>query len=306
MLQSSTVSNLMEGRVDDFASNLVLFERMEVALLQRLQTKPDSETILFQLAGCKRKQGKLDEALQLYVKLAERYPENINYPYSIAALTGALNGTVLEAIQRPCICPLVEWSNFLPESTIQETITRMLQHQTNFQPAKVGTAKNDKKGCYNPDARNNTDLSLKGNPLKKIVRNLIKERLPDITQRLGLASFDASSVEVTLRAYHQGEYFRVHQDGGQGRKISYTYFFHPEPARFSGGEFVAFDTDTTTPTFNHDFTRIIPKRNSIFFFPSHYYHAVLPVETHDDDFMSARFVLNGHIWKKKDTSSAGR
>lgn len=303
MLVNKT-SSIIDGRVDDFASSLVLFERMENALLQRLEVRPENETILYQLAVCKRKQGKLDKALQLYVKLAERYPENINYPYNIAALTGALNGTVLEAIQRPCICPVVEWSNFLPGTTVQEMIAYMCEHQAGFQPAKVGGGKNHKKSRYNPDARNNTDLSLKGSPLKKTIRDLIKVRLPELIQRLGLAPFEASRTEVKLRAYHNGEYFRTHQDGGQGRQISYTYFFHSEPTRFSGGELVAFDTDTTTSTFNHNFTRIIPKRNSVFFFPSHYYHAVLPVETEDDDFMSARFVINGHIWEKKDVDSA--
>lgn len=301
---ASVPNRIMSGKIDDFASHLVLFERMEVALLQRLKTSPESETILYQLAVCKRKQGRLDEALQLYVKLSERYPRNTNYLYSIAALTGALDGTVLEEMQYPCICPIVEWSDFLPEITIQEMITHICQHQTDFEPAEVGGGKKHKKSHYNPDARNNTALPLKGNPLKKIVRNLIKERLPEITQRLGLAPFEASRTEVKLRAYHNGEYFRVHQDGALGRKISYTYFFHPEPKRFSGGEFVAFDTDTSSSTFNHAFTRILPKRNSVFFFPSHYYHAVLPVKTQDDDFMSARFVINGHIWKKTDTDLA--
>lgn len=293
-------SSLIDGRIDDFASSLLLFERMEVALRLRLQARPDDEKALHELAACKRKQGKLDDALLIYHKLLQQYPNRADYAYAISALTATLEGVVTEAIARPCVSPVFEWENFLPEQTIQEMIDDMCKHQSDFRLAKVGGDKKAPDGHYNPDARNNTDLSLKGNPLKTIVRELIAEHLPEITRRLGLADFEAVHTEVKLRAYHDGEYFRVHQDGGKGRQISYTYFFHPEPKRFTGGELVLFDTDTQTSTFNHAFTRVFPKRNSIFFFPSHFYHAVLPVKTQDDDFMSARFVINGHIWKKKD------
>ncbi|PWQ92012.1 2OG-Fe(II) oxygenase [Leucothrix pacifica] len=293
-------SNILDGRIDDFASSLPLFERMETALRLRLQTCPNDEKILRELAACKRKQGKLDEALEIYSSLAQQYPNRPDYPYAIAALTTALNGTVSDAINRPCLSPIMEWQNFLPEQTIQEMIRHMHEHKADFRPAEVGGGKDHEESRYNPDARNNTDLSLKGNPLKKQVRELIAERLSEMTRQLGLAPFEASRTEVKLRAYHNGEYFRVHQDGGKGRQISYTYFFHPEPQHFDGGELVLFDTDTKASSFNHSFTRIFPKRNSAFFFPSHFYHAVLPVETQDDDFMSARFVINGHIWGNKD------
>lgn len=298
MLIGKTSASFLDGRIDDFASSLLLFERMESVLELHLQAKPNDEKVISRLATCKRSQGKFNEALQLYTELSKHYPDNLDYPYAIDALTAGLHGDVPGNITRPSICPVFEWPDFLPEATIQQMVEHMCHCQNHFQPAQVGGGGNHEEGRYDPEARNNTALSLKGNPLKKTVRDLIAEKLPDITRRLGLSPFDASSTEVKLRAYHNGEYFRVHQDGGQGRLISYTYFFHPEPKRFDGGELVVFDTDTLTSTFNHSFSRIIPKRNSIYFFPSHYYHAVLPVLAQDDSFMSARFVINGHIWGK--------
>lgn len=296
------MSSILNGRIDDFASSLLLFERMAKALESRLKASPNEEKILVQLANCRRKQGKHDEALEIYTLLKQQHPNSPDYPYAIAALTGQLDSpTANSDLKRPCICPVIEWKNFLPEPTIEEMITHMREHQSEFKPAKVGGGKNHEEGHYNPDTRNNTDLSLKGNPLKKNIRQLIHDRLPELTRQLGLEPFEGSRTEVKLRAYHNGEYFRVHQDGGEGRQISYTYFFHPEPKQFEGGELVAFDTDVKKSTFNQSFTRIIPKRNSAFFFPSHFYHAVLPVETTDNDFMSARFVINGHIWEKLKT-----
>lgn len=297
-------SKIIDGRVDDFASSLLLFERMEKVLKQRLNVRPDDKKALRELAACKRKQGKLDEALAIYTDLSQQYPEQADYPYAVAALTSALDGNAPKDLTQPRISPLLEWQDFLPEQTIKDMISHMCEHQADFRPAEVGGGKNHEESRYNPDARNNTDLSLKGNPIKTQVRELLAARLPELTRRLGINPFEAARTEVKLRAYHNGEYFRVHQDGGKGRQISYTYFFHPEPQRFNGGELVLFDTDTESSTFNHSFTRIFPKRNSLFLFPSHFYHAVLPVETQDDDFMSARFVINGHIWEKKDDDAA--
>lgn len=297
-MQEVNPQSIIDGLIDDFASNLLLFERMEAVLKQRLAVQPNEEKLLRELATCHRKQGRLDDALAIYADLSRQHPENMDYPYAVAALTATLDGSVSDLIARPSVCPVMEWHNFLPEATIQEMISHMCQNRDDFRSAEVGGGKDHGESHYNPDARNNTALSLKGNPLKKTIRALIAARLPEIAQQLGLAPFETARTEVKLRAYHNGEYFRVHQDGGKGRKISYTYFFHPEPIRFSGGELVVFDTDTSNTSFNHAFTRILPKRNSVFFFPSHYFHAVLPVEMQDDDFMSARFVINGHIWEK--------
>lgn len=296
-MSNSVPNSIIGGRIDDFAKSLVLFERMEKALLQRIQANPPgSEAALLQLAACKRKQGQLDKALLLYLELVGRYPENLDYSYTAAALQGRLGSFMPDVVNCPCACPLVEQSDFLPAAAIQKMIDYVSEHQADFQPSLV---KNNGEVHYDSGERNNKGINLWGNTLEKMMRDLIVKNLPEVSKRLGLTPFDASRVEVKLQAYHNGEYFRVHQDGGKGRLISYTYFFHPEPKRFQGGELIIFDTDVANSTFNHSFTRVMPKRNSVFFFPSHFYHAVLPVETQSSDFMSARFVINGHIWGAK-------
>lgn len=288
-MRQETSIQVFNENFDDFASNLQLFENMESKLRGHLQKMPNNEALLNQLAICSRKQGKLQDAIHYYAKLSALHPENANYRYAIAALTGNLGGNIPDDIDQPNLCPFFEWSNFLPESTIQTMIDFVQKYQANFHPSLVDS------GDYKPKARNSMSLKLKGSPVRKKIRDLIIERYPEITLRLGLKPFDLVQTEVKLVAYHNNEYFRTHQDGGTGRLISYTYFFHPEPKRFSGGEFVAFDTDKSSSTFDSTFTRIIPKRNSAFFFPSHYYHAVLPVITQNNDFMSARFVIIGHL-----------
>ena len=291
--QSQTL--IGEG-VDDFASNLLLFDRIEAALLKRLGAQPNNQILLFQLAGCKRKQGKLVEALEYYENLHQCYPDDQRYRFTLEALRGELTNELPSTVLQPHPSPLVQYNNFLEIGTIEETLTYMCGHQADFRPA--GTMDKDNKKHYETDARNNTDLSLKGHPLKKIIRQRMWEQLPDISCRLGVEPFKIGHIEVQLRAYHRGEYFRTHQDATMGRRLNFVCFFYPEPKRYSGGELVIFDTDTEKKTFSHEFTRIIPKNNQIVFFPSNYFHAVLPAMPKDDDFLSGRFVINGHVREK--------
>lgn len=285
--------SIVEGKIDNFADNRLLFERMENILMLRLANKPKDEIIRNQLAICKRQQGKLDEVRRLYSDLHTDFPQNPDYYFSTQALNGRLEGIMPKEIKALSLSPLVQWPDFLPPTTIQETLDYMCQHQKEFHLAKLmnknGKARSDKS------IRNNTDLNLKGHSLKGVVRERIRKNIPTLTRQLGLQAFEVSHIEVQLRAYHRGQYFRTHQDGGRGRLINFVHFFYPEPKRFTGGDLVIFDTDTKSSTFNHSFTRIIPKHNHIVFFPSNYYHAVLPVDPQDDDFLSGRFVINGHI-----------
>lgn len=296
LMPEAAINNIIDGQVDDFASSLLLFERMEALLNQRLEAQPNNETLLFQLAGCKRKQGKLDKALKHYSDLRDRYPLNQKYRFIVDALCGNLEGCSSINVHSPYLSPLVLQAGFLNANIVQEALDYICKHKTQFKPA--GVMNEASKSDYETDARNNTCLSLKGHPLKKIFSRHLHSKLNEISYRLGLKTFDIGQIEVQLRAYHHGEYFRAHHDAVLGRRINFVYFFHPEPKRYRGGELVIFDTNTETMEYNHDFTRIIPTHNQIVFFPSNYIHAVLPAFPYDDDFLSGRFVINGHIREK--------
>lgn len=283
--------------VDVFAGNLQLFERMEAALEMRLQIVLDDEKLRKQLAKCKRQLGKLDEAQALYKNLHLDVPENPDYHFAAMALKGALEGSLPNGITSPNPSPIIGWYDFLSTSTIKETLDYICEHRDEFLPAKLN--KNG-KDHYDASVRNNTDLSLKGHPLKINIQQRLRPHIPDLTRRLGLQPFVAEKIKVQLRAYHHGQYFRTHHDSTKGRVINFVFFFHPEPRCFAGGDLVIYDTDIKSSTYNNSFSRIIPKHNYIVFFPSNYYHAVLPVETKDDDFLSGRFVINGHICMKEE------
>lgn len=275
---------------DDFANNLLLFRRIEESLSNKLKVNPESSQIIYNLAECKRKLGDLDGAIALYKQL-NKSPSNFDYSNIINALSGTLHLSELNKPNTINTCPLYQWRDFLPETNLQAIFEYINKNKNNFVPARIG------KGKANPNTRNNTQLKFKNENVHNFLKNSILEKLPAITKGLGLSKFEISRFEIKLRAYHHGEFFKMHHDGGNGRLISFVYFFHLEPKRFHGGELITFDTNTVNSTFNHSFSRIIPRNNCLFLFPSNYYHAVLPVKTFDNSFLSARFAINGHLWQ---------
>ena len=102
-----------------------------------------------------------------------------------------------------------------------------------------------------------------------------------------------------MRVYLTGGFYRAHADAHSrpdapfhARKLSFVYFFHREPSRFSGGDLLLYDTDPDAGVCSYDrFSRIVPLRNSIVFFPSVCWHQVAPVQCETDDFGDGRWAV---------------
>jgi hypothetical protein len=96
-------------------------------------------------------------------------------------------------------------------------------------------------------------------------------------------------IEVQIAASNDGDYFRLHMDGGppDTREISFVYFLHGEPRRFTGGELcVAGET-------------VLPEGDTLVFFPSVSPHEVLPLSVPSRTFADSRFTVNGWIHRKR-------
>ncbi len=96
-------------------------------------------------------------------------------------------------------------------------------------------------------------------------------------------------IEAQITASNDGDYFRLHQDGGPGdtREITFVYFLHGDPRPFSGGELKI------------GATTIVPQADTLILFPSCSVHEVLPVEVPSRRFADSRFTVNG--WIHRDT-----
>jgi Rps23 Pro-64 3,4-dihydroxylase Tpa1-like proline 4-hydroxylase len=136
-------------------------------------------------------------------------------------------------------------------------------------------------------------------------RQLIAERvmrfLPRVLDELAWPFFEVRDIEAQITASNDGEFFQVHSDNHHeelnGREITFVYFFHAEPKRFSGGELRLYDSrfengnEIALPRFR----AVVPQQNQVVFFPSHLMHEVTRVRCAMPEFAASRFTLNGWV-----------
>lgn len=116
------------------------------------------------------------------------------------------------------------------------------------------------------------------------------DKLKPLVGKLGLG---CGRIELQITASNDGDYFRMHLDGGPDytREITFVYFLHGEPRRFSGGELRIGDRTVT------------PCGDTLVLFPSCSVHEVLPVYVASGAFADSRFTVNGWIHRSAEPAS---
>jgi SM-20-related protein len=180
-----------------------------------------------------------------------------------------------------------------------ETINQFaLDNEQNFQISQVVTP-GETAGKVDFQSRRSRVLTDLGN-LGEMFQERVRLVLPLIGQRLGINTRNTNQIDVQMTASNDQDFFIAHIDNGPAfptRAISYVYFFNREPAGFTGGELLLFDSDATTGnegTPSH-FTTIMPAQNQIVFFPSSLRHEVRPLSVPSKAFQDSRFTVNGWI-----------
>ncbi len=125
----------------------------------------------------------------------------------------------------------------------------------------------------------------------------LQERLAPALDQLGQKSFPIGRIEVQATASNHGEYFRLHIDGGPDstRQISFVYFLHGEPRRFTGGELRICQTRSVDGRLIAADSLLAPEGDTLVFFLSTQPHEVLPVSVPSQAFTDGRFTVNGWI-----------
>ena len=127
----------------------------------------------------------------------------------------------------------------------------------------------------------------------------IREVIGPVLTRLDLPAFPLGRIEMQVTASNDGDFFRMHRDddGTTTRELTFVYFFHREPRRFSGGELRIFDNDIVdgriVPTDRSQ--TLSPRQDVMVFFPAHNEHEVLPVRVPSKAFGDSRFTVNGWV-----------
>jgi hypothetical protein len=196
---------------------------------------------------------------------------------------------------------IVEFSvrNFLGESR-QALLDVIIHQQGSFRPATIIERGADSPSV-NEKLRRGKTLDHLGK-FESLFADRIKQQLETVLKTLKHRSFPLGRIELQVNASNDGDYFRLHadSDGKDTREISFVYFVHGEPRRFTGGELRLYEARLINGEIvPADRARTIsPTQDTIVFFPSLNEHELLPVRVPSKDFNDSRFTISGWIHRQ--------
>ena len=276
-------------------------DQAEAAVRQALAADPGDTAVLWKLGEIHRRQGNLAAAHDVYRRLAALGPDRRKASWLSASLGGGrLPETVVPRGVWPA--PFVRMTSFLTSEQCDRLMALAYAERGRLLSARVGLGKGSR---VDPEARITfeADAQVRRDVGPWFLPKL-RSAVPEVLARLRMEGDDQYDVQYwNMRVYAAGGFYSAHHDAVANRKLSFVYFFHPEPRRFSGGDLLLYDADAETAHCPLEaFSRIVPLRNSIVFFPSRSWHQVTPVTCDPDDFGSGRFVLNGHFRSRLPTA----
>jgi Rps23 Pro-64 3,4-dihydroxylase Tpa1-like proline 4-hydroxylase len=212
---------------------------------------------------------------------------------------GVPSGTSGRFIVDPEIVFEFAVTNFLGEAR-QKLLDFVVSQEQNFRPATI-IPRGEDTPSVNPKLRKGKTLDKLGD-FEWMIAERVKEQLEPTLKQLNHKAFPVGRIEVQATASNDGDYFRLHTDSDSKdtREISFVYFFHGEPRRFSGGELRLYATRFVNGELlpaDHSQT-ISPRQDTIVFFPSLNEHELLPVRVPSQKFADSRFTINGWIHRQ--------
>ncbi len=273
-----------------------LQDQVEAVLRRRLATDPRDADALWKLAEVQRQQGKFAAARDVYRRLSVSGPDRCKAAWLHAVLSGD-GVTEVAAPHGVRPVPFVRMTNFLTPARCDRLLEIALHGRERFSIARV----NPKHPRLDPKVRITLEADARTlSDFRPWFARKIRSVLPEVSARLQMASLDRYRLEVSMRVYLTGGFYRAHRDRlsgyGHPRRVSFVYFFHREPRPYRGGDLLLYDTNDDTGDFTGAaFSRIVPLRNGIIFFPSRAWHQVTPVQCEKNDFGDGRWAVNGHV-----------
>ena len=284
-----------------------LHDRAEAAVRRRLAAGPRDTGALWKLGEIHRRQGNLAAAHDVYRRLSAHMDPNRHKASWLSAVLGG--GGVPEAVTPRGVWPasFMWMTDFLAPGQCDRLMALVRAGRERLTPAKVG--KGPGKPVVDPRVRMTfqVDAARTRREFSPWLLPKIRNVVPEVLARLRMEDGGRHDIELMIRVYPDGGYYWAHRDDVSNRILNFVYFFHPEPKRFSGGDLLLYDADAdTTACPFKAFSRIVPLRNGIVFFPATVWHQVAPVTCDTDDFESGRFVVNGHVRERGGDASVDR
>jgi SM-20-related protein len=138
-------------------------------------------------------------------------------------------------------------------------------------------------------------------PLKALLEAALLPRLPALFATLRIPAFDVDRLETEMVAHGDGAHLKLHNDVHPGklgkysdRRLSTVYYFHRDPAGFSGGYLRMHALGAMRGDVGVD---VAPVQNSLVAFPSLAPHEVMTVGCPSGAFEDSRFAINCWVYR---------
>ncbi|MEP5220820.1 MAG: 2OG-Fe(II) oxygenase [Lentilitoribacter sp.] len=224
--------------------------------------------LLFGFAECLRAEGALSRAAEYYdeASASPELEQRCKYLEAVCLQkkTGAISGG--SGLFTPA--PFSMRDGFLDISAQRMLQAQFTQLEEKMIPAKVGSRK---KGHINQSTRSAWTVSGPAmKPVRKAIVGDIEKALMEALTLFGYESEAGLHITMNFTSYHDRGFYGQHTDAGEGhpRILSYIYYFHEMPKKFSGGELELFDTSFPKEEINGQATLIAPVNNRLVIFPS--------------------------------------
>lgn len=273
-----------------------IFDKVQILLEQHLESDPKNVKTLRKLGHIYRRQGDLVSTARIYGQLLELLPNDAMIHYLSAVLSGQ---PFPKPIPQEGIlpAPFVYLKEFVSETIHENLLNFVLAHRNEFMPSTVN-------GGLRTDIRASASISgerLSGSDIGVEFLTQIKMRLQEVFSRLRISPFPMD-FDLQMTTHLDGQFYQIHKDADKKnrREISFVYYFHSTPKRFTGGDLLLYDMDLENDGYAPSlYTRVHPIDNSIIFFPSQYFHEVTPVNCQTNNFEDGRFTFAGWLKPKR-------
>jgi len=190
--------------------------------------------------------------------------------------------------------------NFLSPAEADETSAHILAHGAQFEDATISLYANQHNSSPDKSLRRARVLNTVADVMHMFVPKL-NQLAPRFQTDLRMPPLPLNKLECQITAHGDGDFFNTHIDNGlpdiAHRRISYVYYIHQEPKRFTGGILRFYNTllvglQNACGAHASDYD---PVRNSLIVFPSHCQHEVTPIACASSALADQRLTVNGWL-----------
>src|SRR4051812_42638459 len=190
--------------------------------------------------------------------------------------------------------------NFLSLEEAEQTSAHILAHGAEFEDATISLYTNQHASSPVNNLRRARVLNTVADIMHMFVPKL-NTLMPRFATDLRMPRLPLSKLECQITAHGDGDFFNTHIDNGlpdiAHRRISWVYYIHQEPKRFTGGvlRFYNMVLEGRLNTCGQHASDYDPVRNSLIMFPSHCHHEVTPIGCSASALADQRLTVNGWL-----------